>query len=84
MKTEIKVSFRQYQQGERVTAMMPLLRNVPSVDHEDWRLVECPVCGEKCWESGLARWLMSNGATAACTDCALKEMLGTDGRDNKI
>ena len=45
---------------------------------KDWKEVTCPICGVACWESDLARQVMTTGITAACTMCALK--LGNGGK----
>jgi RNase P subunit RPR2 len=51
---------------------LPLKRNVP-IPHPDWKLTICPKCGEECWESDLAREVLSHGnAIGACTTCALR------------
>ena len=54
--------------------MLPARENVPEPTHEDWKLVQCPVCGADCWESDLAREVeqMFPGIKAACTPCALR------------
>lgn len=57
---------------------LPMKKNVPT-GHEDWKLVSCPVCGEECWESELAREVLKHGnMTGACTECALRA-----GKNNK-
>lgn len=51
---------------------LPLKKNV-SISHDDWKLVTCPICGRSCWESDLAREVLSHGnMTGVCTECALK------------
>lgn len=52
------------------------LHSQPPVEekHPDWKLVECPVCGDGCYispdhEKALALFL---DMKAACTQCALR------------
>ena len=54
-------------------ACMPLVSNIP-IGHDDWRQVNCPVCGSECWETNLARYVLKNDSAtkAACTLCSLK------------
>lgn len=53
--------------------MMPLERNIPDPQHDDWKLTMCPKCGAKCWESDLARSIkkLFPKTVAYCTICAL-------------
>lgn len=53
--------------------MMPLERNVPTPQHDDWKLTTCPKCGARCWESQIARDAMQvfPNMVAYCTNCAL-------------
>lgn len=53
-------------------ACLPLVKNIPEPKNKDWRKVKCPVCGESCWESALARQVIAGGTVAVCTLCALK------------
>lgn len=69
----MKVKLTPRKPGEKGgIACLPLVRNVPVPRAEDWKKVVCPVCGEECWESALAREVISTGTKAACTMCALK------------
>ncbi len=40
--------------------------------HPDWKAVECPHCGSKCWEAPEVEQLRAQGAQALCTKCAIK------------
>lgn len=59
---------------------MPAVKNLHKIDtpeniqkkHPDWKLVKCPICGEGCYESDMARKLRANGMAATCTNCAIK------------
>lgn len=58
---------------------LPLKKNIPT-GHSDWKLVKCPICGEECWESDLARQVLKHGnMTGVCTLCALKAGINTKG-----
>lgn len=61
-------------------ACLPLVRNVPEPKAEDWKKVNCPVCGAECWESDLARQIISAGTKAACTMCALNGRRADESR----
>lgn len=43
------------------------------VRHPDWKLINCPVCGQECYISPEREKVLQNypQLTAACTDCAL-------------
>lgn len=69
----MKVKLTPRKPGEKGgIACLPLVRNVSVPRAEDWKKVVCPVCGEECWESALAREAISIGTKAACTMCTLK------------
>lgn len=52
---------------------LPLKMNIPEPQNNDWKLVNCKVCGAECWESDLARQVLKNkGMKSACTICSLK------------
>lgn len=58
---------------------MPMRKNIPWADREDWSLTTCPVCGAECWSTALARYAqtMDPGLRAACTECALRAGLNS-------
>lgn len=60
--------------GDAGSLCMPMQKNIPQPKHEDWKLVECPKCGNGCWESEQHRELLKNNPelTAVCTECALR------------
>ena len=60
--------------GDEGIACMPLKSNIPDASQRsDWKLVNCPLCGAKCWESDLLREVVKlEGCPAACTACALR------------
>ena len=57
-----------------VIATMPLKKNVPYPNHDDWELGTCPECGRECWRMGetskLAQ-IIYPGIRFLCTECAL-------------
>lgn len=55
-------------------ACMPLKKNIRE-GHFDWKLVNCPDCGQECWESSVLRNLYKDilPITPVCTECALKK-----------
>ena len=53
-------------------ACMPLRRNVPE-GREGWKLTTCPNCGRECWEMPLLDVVKAQGASALCTECALRQ-----------
>lgn len=53
-------------------ACMPLRRNVPE-GRTGWKLTTCPKCGRECWEIPLLAVAKAQGASALCTECALKQ-----------
>lgn len=61
--------------------MLPMQKNVPFPDREDWRLVSCPVCGKPCWESDLSRQVqaMEPDLRVTCTECALRAGMAREG-----
>jgi len=71
-KSNIEVKIRQWNPGKLGYACMPLKRNVPNPKHNDWKLVKCPSCGSKCWESDLTRQVKATGMRALCTECAIR------------
>lgn len=52
---------------------MPLRTNIPHPKN-GWKLTTCPICGNACWQTDLARQVMAAnpGSRTACTVCALK------------
>ena len=41
--------------------------------HPDWELIDCPLCGQKCWKMPAADKLKAAQAvTYLCTECAVK------------
>ncbi len=55
--------------GDRILCM-PLVKNVPH-GHDDWKEVDCPTCGQACWERPVPEGFES--ITKLCTQCALQE-----------
>ena len=53
---------------------LPTRAHIPTPQHQDWKMIACPVCGKDCWESDLARKAKKQNPKlkSACTDCALK------------
>lgn len=55
---------------------LPLDKNLngdTKANHPDWQLIECPVCGQKCWKHPEADRLQKEQAVQLlCTECALK------------
>jgi hypothetical protein len=66
--------------GDKGFLCMPMQKNIPNPRHSDWKLVECPNCGNGCWESDQRRELLKNNLElkAMCTECAL--VAGIKGR----
>lgn len=58
---------------------MPLLKNVPNPIHEEnWKLVNCPVCGADCWETEFAREVEHlPNYIRSCSKCSLDAIRGT-------
>lgn len=52
-------------------ACMPLRQNVPE-GRRDWKLTMCPNCQRECWETPLLAVARSQGASALCTECAIR------------
>lgn len=52
-------------------ACMPLKKNVPE-GHSDWKETKCPACGRACWALPQLQTVLNQGATALCTECALR------------
>jgi len=76
----MKAKIWPWESGDHGYVCMPLKRNIPEPNangkHEDWKLVNCPACGEECWESDVARRLVkARGVDALCTKCALRASL---------
>lgn len=41
--------------------------------HPDWELIDCPLCGQKCWKMPAADKLKeAQAVTYLCTECAIK------------
>lgn len=41
--------------------------------HPDWELIDCPLCGQKCWKMPAADKLKeAQDVTYLCTECAIK------------
>lgn len=53
-------------------ACMPLRRNVPE-GRTGWKLTTCPNCGRECWEIPMLAVAKAQGASALCTECALRQ-----------
>ena len=53
-------------------ACMPLRRNVPE-GRTGWKLTTCLNCGGECWEMPLLAVAKAQGASALCTECALRQ-----------
>lgn len=72
-----KISVTPHKPGDGGIMAMPMKQNIPE-GREDWKLVNCPICGAECWESDLARQAkaIEPELRAACTECALREGLG--------
>ena len=52
---------------------LPLDKNLngdTQAKHPDWKPVNCPLCGRKCWQPAGAEKVQTNGVL--CTECALK------------
>lgn len=75
----VKITPRKPGEADGIVCL-PITINIPVPKSKDWKKVSCPKCGADCWESDLARQVISGGAAVACTMCALKAGLG---RDNK-
>lgn len=52
-------------------ACMPLRQNVRE-GRRDWKLTMCPNCQRECWETPLLAVARSQGASALCTECAIR------------
>ena len=64
---------------------LPLDKNLNGdvqAKHPDWKPVECPTCGRKCWKHPEAdRLAKEQGAKMLCTECAIKAgLLFPDGK----
>ena len=68
----MKINTRPWEIEAKGIICLPLRKNIPTPSHPDWRPVICPICGCECWESELARKVMSIGAIGTCTECALR------------
>lgn len=75
-KPKYEIKIRPWKLGDRGYACMPLKSNVPDPKgkgkNDDWKLVNCPTCGAKCWESDLTRQVKAIGIGALCTECAIR------------
>lgn len=59
--------------------MMPLRKNVPLPQSQDWKLTICPECGRKCWDRPLPEGYRVGGKM--CTECALRKAVVSSERD---
>lgn len=58
--------------------LLPMKKNIGDVSesHPDWKLISCPKCGQECYEyPETQRLILTQGVTAMCTECAIKEGL---------
>ena len=51
---------------------MPLKKNVPAANDIGWRLINCPECGQECWQRPIPDWLKEILAAEICTECAIR------------
>lgn len=67
--------------GDGGILAMPLRDNAPEPSADDWQLTACPVCGEACWQSEIARQTLAAEPElrTACTACALKGLGAKQG-----
>lgn len=70
----MKITIRPWSGSDRGGYIcMPLRQNVPQ-GRPEWRLTRCPECGRECWaDDKLQQLPLSQGATALCTECALRK-----------
>ena len=63
--------------GDSGILCMPMKKNIPQADREDWSLTTCPICGAECWSTALGRYAqtLDPNLKAACTECALRAQL---------
>lgn len=66
--------------SEKEIYSMPLLRNigVGGIGRDGWKLMECPVCKAKCYETPQARTLKAIGYVGMCTECMLKTYMNKE------
>ena len=76
----MRATLSPWKRGDQGYACMPLRHNIPSPEHSDWRLVNCPACGRECWESDLLRQVQAMGVKALCTECALRAGMGGEAK----
>ena len=78
----VEVTVTPHEVGDGGILAMPLKANIPDPQHDDWKLVTCPICGAECWENDLARQAMAAEPELreACTTCALKAGVTTGGK----
>lgn len=50
--------------------------------HPDWELINCPLCGQKCWKPAEAEQFKAQGVQFLCTECALKAGFVSPFRQN--
>ena len=54
---------------------LPLVKNIPSPRHHNWKMIHCPSCGTECWMSLSAKITIKRsggGLQGVCTECALR------------
>lgn len=71
---EMNINICHWKPEDAGNICMPLLKNIPYPKKDDWKLVDCPICGNGCWETDAHRELLIDNPClkAACTECALK------------
>lgn len=58
----MKIKIRPRTDNDRgMYACMPMKKHI-SVGHSDWKLANCPECGEECWETPMLRIAQAIGA----------------------
>lgn len=68
---KVKITPRSQEERGGIVCL-PLVSNIPNPMSEDWKEIDCSICGVACWESDLARQVIAHGTAATCTMCALK------------
>ena len=62
--------------GYHILLRLPLDKNLngdTKKKHPDWELIDCPLCGQKCWKMPAADKLKeAQDVTYLCTECAIK------------
>jgi hypothetical protein len=57
---------------------MPLVKNIPQ-GHDDWKEVDCPNCGQACWDRPVPTGFET--MPKMCTQCSLQETVKKIRRD---